>query len=593
MEHTHTEQHTIQASSAEVDVGYTSSDIVHSGPGGLTELVVGVCEEAVIRVHTAQATEAVRWTLDDPNDIGESHMGPWEFETPAGYGTLEFRVCLFANVFSLSKSSSGWSGTVAVVQTKPDYSIELPTEGSVIIQGSQNDHGVPYVLDARLTSGSVDTPSFLSMVVRYVRFSGLNAPEDKDAAKRPHSHNAFPTYPYKSVGAAISYHGGWGQLLVFERCIFDHLRASSGAGVFFDHMMGMWAKESVLRSEENRKVTLIFDGCLTWQCRASWVGGMVRLNNFQPAAITVRDSQFIDNTAIVGNALGGSIYPGVFLPPYVADGETSHGGMAGTSTIDLERLEVTNPNYPNLENVLHQISLLAFAGFTDTAPGTSWTVGVNELYLHDCVASFAPGYAVYSDGDTKMPGHAGAWHYRFRNSYIDGIHGTSASSIYSGNAGYHVGMTVEYDHMRIENSGSSLDTLQQGVGEGVLLIMMNELARFSYSSFTNLVSAEGGALMLKGAPTALHEIVSCMFNNNLAWNNGGALVYKQGDGLHVASSVFQSNRVALEARSILVDITIRVFTGSAGVLLNTNNAAAETTTHAGENLAIWKMVRRS
>jgi hypothetical protein len=123
--------------------------------------------------------------------------------------------------------------------------------------------------------------------------------------------------------------------------------------------------------------------------------------------------------------------------------------------------------------------------------------------------------------------------------------------------------------------------------------MMNELARFSYSSFTNLVSAEGGALMLKGAPTALHEIVSCMFNNNLAWNNGGALVYKQGDGLHVASSVFQSNRVALEARSILVDVTIRVFTGSAGVLLNTNNAAAETTTHAGENLAIWKMVRRS
>lgn len=589
--HVYDGRHTIQVNAEEVEVGYSSSDIVHSGAGGLTEVIVGVCEEAVIRVQTTGATETVRWTLDDPNDIGESHMGPWEFETPAGQGTREFPVCLFANSFSLTKSTSEWSGTISVVQIKPDYSIELPKEGNVIIQGSQNNQGVPNILDARLTSGSVDEPSFLSMVVRYVRFSGLNAPEDRDATKRPYSHSAFATYPYKSIGAAVAYHGGWGATLVFERCVFDHLRASSGAAIFIDHLMGMWAKESVLRSESQRRITITIDGCLSWQARASWVGGFIRSNNIQPLALTVRDSQFVDNTAVVCNTFGGALYPNVFESPYVAEGETSYSGMDGTSTFIVERVEITNPNYIAGENVLHMFNFLAFAGFKTTAPSTTWNFEVNDLYLHDCVAVFAPGYALYSDSDTSTPGHAGQWHFRISNTHIDEIHGTSSSSIYSGNAGYHIGTTAEYDHARFENSGSSLDTLQEGIGEGVVLAMLTDFARFVHSSFTNLVSAEGGALMLKGAPTAMHEIIACTFNNNLAWNNGGAVVYKQGAGLHVASSVFHSNRVALDQRSVLVDVTIRVFTGSAGLLLNGDNDAAETSVATIGNLAVWKMVQ--
>lgn len=577
--HTHTGRHNITAFGEAVDVGFSSADI-HEEAGGQTQIIVGACEDAVIRVKTTQATEAVVWTLDDPNDIGESHMGPWQFESPARPGTVEFSVCLFANNFQISKSTSEWTGTVSVLQTRPDYSIALPTEGSIIVQGSLNAAGTPQLLDARLMSGSIREPSFLNLVIRDVRFSGLNAPEDVDAAHRKYSHNAFPVYPFKSLGAAVQYHGGWGATLTFERVVFDHLRASSGAGVGIDGLMGLWAREPPpLRSEAQRKMTVTFDGCLAWQTRASWVGGMFRILNAQPIDLVIRDSQFIDNTAIVGSAAAQANYPNVY------DGFDGTG-MDGSSTWTFERLECTTPNYNDGENILHELSFLYFPGWSNTVDGTELNAFVQELYMHDITkVAHAPGLNIYFASHIDNPG-GGALNIQLSNSHMENIQGTSPNSPTVGNSAYHIADTYEMDHSRVHNCGTAIDLTETGISEGVIHLKMRELGRFSFSSFSNLVSADGGAVFLIG-PGRL-EIVSCIFTDGLAWSNAGAVMYKGQGGFLVHDSLFIGNRAALERRHVLIDVTIRVYTGAAGAFLTDNSDDMV----PDSVLAIWKIVSK-
>lgn len=577
IEHDYDGRHNITAFGEGVVVGFSSADI-HEGAGGQTHVVVGACEDAVIRVKTTQAAEAVVWTLDDPNDIGERHMGPWQFESPAGPGTIEFSVCLFANTFEISKSTSEWTGTVSVLQTRPDYSIVLPTEGSIIVQGSLNAMGTPQLLDARLTCGSVHEPSFANLVIRDVRFSGLNAPEDVDAAHRKYSHNAFAVYPVKSFGAAVQYHGGWGATLTFERVVFDHLRASSGAGVGIDGLMGLWAREpQPLRSEEQRKMTVTFDGCLAWQTRASWSGGMFRILNVQPIDLVIRDSQFIDNTAVVGSAAGQANYPNVY-------DEFDGDGMDGSSTWTFERLEITTPNYNDGQNILHELSFLYFPGWDNTVTGTEMNASVEELYMHDITKLLhAPGLNIYFASHTNSPG-AGALNIQLSNSHMENVQGISSNSPFAGNAGYHLADTYEMDHSRVHNCGTAADLTETGISEGVIHLGVLELGRFSYSSFSNLVSADGGAIFLAG-PGRL-EIVSCIFVDGLAWANGGAAMYKGLGGFLVHDSLFVGNRAALDRRQVLIDVTVRVYTGAAGVFLTEESDVMV----PDSVLAIWKIV---
>jgi hypothetical protein len=586
-EHSHPERHNITASGEGVSVGYSSADI-HEGEGGTTTIVVGVCEDAFVRVRTTAAAQPVVWTLDDPDDLGENHMGPWTFESPAGEDSvIEFAVCLFANSFSLSKNTNDWSGTVSVLNKKPDYSIELPMEGTVIVQGAVDENGVPQLLNARLTSGTVLQPSFANLVVRDVRFSGLNAPEDADAAHRKYSHNTFPVYPYKSLGAAVSYHGGWGKTIIFERCVFDHLRASSGAGILIDGLMGEWAKEvhrgrQDLQDEADRKLTFTVDGCLAWNDRASWVGGMYRLLNAQPADVTIRDSQFIDNTAFVGNGPAHANYPNVY------DDDFDGPGMDGTSTWTVQRVECTSPNRNSGENVLHLFSFLYFPGWTNTVAGTTVNLEIDDLIMYDVTATVHnPGCAFYFTGHMGAVGAAGVLNSRVRNTVFDDIQGISTTSPFAGNAVYHLANTFEADHLRMTNSGTSKDLEddpqdENGVSEGVLLLGLHDYGRIAHSAFSNLVSAEGGAVYMMG--TASYEIVSCTFNGNVAWNNGGAVVYKGEGGLLVDKSQFVNNRVELQIRSVEVDVTVRVYTGAAGVFLSETGDEVP-----DQVLAIWKI----
>jgi hypothetical protein len=72
----------------------------------------------------------------------------------------------------------------------------------------------------------------------------------------------------------------------------------------------------------------------------------------------------------------------------------------------------------------------------------------------------------------------------------------------------------------------------------------------------------------------------------LAWSNAGAVMYKGQGGFLVHDSLFIGNRAALERRHVLIDVTIRVYTGAAGAFLTDNSDDMV----PDSVLAIWKIV---
>jgi hypothetical protein len=141
---------------------------------------------------------------------------------------------MFDNNFTLTQESGGedWIGNVAVVSTVEDKTIIIPPNENWILQGAEVD-GVPVVLDARLKSGDAyPRPGIMStanIVVRYVRFTSQQATLDPHSADRTHS-----TSEPNSLGGVLEFTGGWGSEIVFEKCVFDHLFASSGGAIFID-----------------------------------------------------------------------------------------------------------------------------------------------------------------------------------------------------------------------------------------------------------------------------------------------------------------------------------------------------------------------
>jgi hypothetical protein len=79
-------------------------------------------------------------------------------------------------VFTLSKSSADWVGTVEIVGFVQYHgSIQIPVDEKWIIQGQLGSDSLPVQLDARIVSGSPQAPSAASIIVRSVRFSGQEA----------------------------------------------------------------------------------------------------------------------------------------------------------------------------------------------------------------------------------------------------------------------------------------------------------------------------------------------------------------------------------------------------------------------------------
>eukprot|EP01052_Picozoa_sp_SAG31_P008928 SAG31_NODE_459_length_15396_cov_5.092502_6_plen_505_part_00 len=241
-EHTVSDPHTVEV------VGYVESGL-HESAGGVTTFVVGECTDVHIRVTTTMSNGApFRLTIQD------NRWRTWEVEVPAGVHMYEYESCMFDNDYVISKSGAGassWQGFIEVVGFAWYHNtIEVPPTANWIIQGSMNSDGLPALLDARISSGSAVDPSQASIVVRYVRFSGRDAPLDPHPEARDYSRSSDTIGTH--VGGAFKYDGGGRTMegpqttLEFDHVVFDHNSAVHGGGLFIDgragavHIDGQW-----------------------------------------------------------------------------------------------------------------------------------------------------------------------------------------------------------------------------------------------------------------------------------------------------------------------------------------------------------------
>ena len=583
----HHHDHTVDDLHSVDVVGYTESG-VHNESGGRTSFVVGDCTDMVIRVSTTSAGSGdVSWQIDD-----DGHNGPWNFVSPSGVGVWEHASCMFDNHFTVGRTDAagdGWSGTIAVYSTVPDNTIDIPVDESWILQGTAID-GLPTILPARLTSGfayqrpyhpdgyATGVMSHANLIIRYVRFSAQEATLDKHQTERTHSIS-----PPARLGGALFYTGGWGAMLVIDHCVFDHLHATSGAAIMIDGQADEWARQNVTRTPEQiddeLTMTINITNTLFWELDAAWCGSAARLTDIWPLQLTFTDNQMIDNYALVSD-FNWCVYAKIFDKD--AQG-TSINGIQGSSHLDFNRFEIAKPNSiaDGRPELCPFTPGIFFAGHWDLATTAAKTlVSVEQMYCHDNHHIMRhPCFLAYN----IEPCNGGCFAATVVDSVFADLWGWQKTDLWTG-AGYmYVGDETNLTGTSFTDIGID-DPTESGQSEGAVGLDIDRRAVLTNVSITRGVSMIGGALVLQGPGT--FDIVNCLFESNLAWQSGGAILFRSPNGgsfLSVVGSIFRANTVGLE-RDTEVDIVVTVVTSGVGIEPREEGAADVTSV-----TPLWKL----
>eukprot|EP01043_Picozoa_sp_COSAG02_P029832 COSAG02_NODE_1874_length_10576_cov_8.410614_7_plen_1429_part_00 len=291
----HEYNHTVAGDHSVEVVGYAQSG-VHGGAGDTTVIVIGECTDVVLRVTTEVSAGPMTWRLDDGG-----HNGPWDYNVPGEIGVHELESCMFDNDYTLVRQSgTGWQGSVEVIGVIHGHNtIEIPIDENWVIQGGLDaSTGLPASLDGRLSSGTPLSPSQSSIVMRDMRFSSQTAPIDQYPQWRTLQH---ATTPDNRLGGAFSYTGGSDDptnlpRLIFERVIFDHNAAKSGASVFIDGRAGMPIPSDPSQANWNSGISWTLRACTLFRNHAELIGAVVTADVW-PQQFLFEDVDFIQNAA--------------------------------------------------------------------------------------------------------------------------------------------------------------------------------------------------------------------------------------------------------------------------------------------------------
>eukprot|EP01043_Picozoa_sp_COSAG02_P026637 COSAG02_NODE_1540_length_12016_cov_20.828480_7_plen_1206_part_01 len=582
----HEYNHTVEDVHSVEVVGYVNSTL-QQGAGGTTPFVVGECIDTFIRVSTTFASATVTWMLDD-----DGHNGPWEFTSPASHNSahpnvFEHSSCMFDNRFTLTTvAGSDWEGTVEVV-TKEDFenTIMIPNDESWIVQGVEGVEtaGVPVQLQARFESGrtffehgcdmhgvpdghvnvslyplcTTESISRADLIVRHVRFSNQKAPLDLFRTRY-----TFSVVPGTSLGAVLRYTGGWGSVITFQHCVFDHLWATTGATFVIDGQMDEYARppfHDPTKTPEDLRITIEISNCLIWAIDAPWHG--VRVVDTYPANLTLADNQFIDNYGLVASAFNIGLFGGMFPTGF---------GVQGTSYHSYIRNEIAAPHpIKGIGN-----GKVELGGITDYIYPEQWPVGpgtprpdvatkilVEDLYCHDYAAWGGVCLLLFNRGNYN----GGHFEIQIQDSEISNVTGAWSTNAAGGSAVWLELDTVELARTSFSRGGydRTRDTEEANLAEGgPLWALVTEFGRLESVSITDSgFTSRGGAVALKG--TATFEIINCVFERNVAIADGGAVFFTGSGPLFIQDTIFLNNKVE-RLIDIPQQIVVNIFTGGTG-----------------------------
>ena len=326
--------------------------------------------------------------------------------------------------------------------------------------------------------------------------------------------------------------------------------------------------DSDRQSVEDSKTTITIANCLFWELETAWVSSN-RLVDINPADLTVTNTQFLDNYALVTSGLNFCWYGNTF-----DDGT----GVIGETNLIFENTEVANLrglDSPERSDKyeMSPLCVAIYNGHWPTGPGTerpdvATHMVVNHLSCHDYFDWRTPCLMTFNFGDCS----AGCTDVAVADSVMRDTYGMQ-----KGEPGGSAVFFVWQDNTTIVRTsfenGGMIDADETNVGEGGMIsLLATTLGRLENVSITNSKAAFGAAVMFVGPGN--FEIVNSFFQGNVALEQGGAVFHKGPGPLDISASIFRMNQVAREI-AIPVTIVVHVFTGATG--------------NGTEILPVWKL----
>jgi hypothetical protein len=170
------------------------------------------------------------------------------------------------------------------------------------LQGQLDSNGIPVRFPARISSGTAIDPSEASIIVRYARFTGFEAPLDPYADQRLgyYLDNGYPPAAGTAAryGGAFFYSGGGlhpethTPTIEFDHVVFDHNRADDAGGAVL--IAGRQHTRSGLSVTANH---CIFYKNVALGKFYTWGGGLAVVDTL-PFAVLVNNTVFDSNQAL-------------------------------------------------------------------------------------------------------------------------------------------------------------------------------------------------------------------------------------------------------------------------------------------------------
>jgi hypothetical protein len=174
--------------------------------------------------------------------------------------------------------------------------IRVPNDESWILQGQLSSDGIPVKFPTRISSGTAIDYSEASIIVRYVRFTGFEAPVDLHADQRLSENLQGFLSAIPRNGGAFMYSGGGlnpethTPKIAFEHVIFDHNVAENCGGAVL-----------IAGRERTRSgISVTADHCIFYKnAGGRWGGGLYVLDSL-PFKVLVNNTLFDGNSALSG-----------------------------------------------------------------------------------------------------------------------------------------------------------------------------------------------------------------------------------------------------------------------------------------------------
>ena len=440
--------------------------------------------------------------------------------------------------------------------------VTIPANENWIIHGGIDlSTGLPFLLDARLKSGTAIARSRASIVLRRVRISNQVAPADSNLIGRVGMYAGTGSY-----GGAFEYDGGGDDdersnlpKLAFIDVVFDHNSASQGGGAV--SIEGRAAQTGLDPSSQiwESGAAVTFQGCVFFRNYCETYAGALAIHDVWPLDGLIDSTDFVQNEGKL------------FLHDYYLwNTYTGPRKRAGITNLTLRDVYYEGGwTTEGISNVAG-MTMVKISGTEAGEPDAILDIKFERCTWTDHAASFVQSFNTAIESFVNSRGESNGLRMYVSHedtSILDAV-GLGVNNL---DSIYHMHSTTYSRFVRtrfIRNGNFN----QAAAGEGGIWFrsppsgVAAATADFEHTQWDGCAAALGPAIY---AQLGMFEITltSCVLANNIAYKYGGAIVVQglRGSKLTVQLSDFIANAVQVPEENTGIDLIVMVNTGNVGI----------------------------